>query len=246
MVSSSTMLARMDKLIKVSYHELHRATSGFSPENSVGSGSFGIVYKGRLDEHGNRVVAVKFLDLRKNGASKSFKAECKALKNIRHRNLVSVLSYCSSIDSRGNEFKALVYEFMENGNLDSWLHPNTADEPTGSRNLNLLHRLNIAIDVALALHYLHNDCIKEVVHCDLKPSNILLDNDLVAHLGDFGLARLLPSTINTSSDQGTSSLAVPFQYKEPSAMQLQVILLLPSVTKVLNVESSKHADEGTG
>ncbi|KAL3500542.1 hypothetical protein ACH5RR_039635, partial [Cinchona calisaya] len=192
-------------LLRLSYHELYRATSGFSQENLIGSGSFGHVYRGRLDQHGKKNVAVKVLDLQKKGASKTFKAECRILRNIRHRNLVSILSYCSSIDFKGLEFKALVYEFMENGNLDLWLHQETNDQAISSPNLNLLQRLNIAIDVASALHYLHNHCETTIVHCDLKPSNILLDNDLVAHVGDFGLARLLLETVNTSYEQGTSS-----------------------------------------
>ncbi|XP_027082518.2 uncharacterized protein [Coffea arabica] len=205
----SSMPPRIDELLRISYHELHRATSGFSPENLIGSGNFGAVYKGRLDKHGNMLVAVKVLDLRKNGASTSFKAECKALRNIRHRNIVSIVSYCSSIDSKDDEFKALVYEFMENGNLDLWLHPETTDKPTSSRSLNLSQKLNIAIDVASALQYLHNHCEAEIVHCDLKPSNILLDSDLVAHVGDFGLARLLPKPVNRSSEQeGSSTIAI--------------------------------------
>ncbi|XP_027082522.2 LRR receptor-like serine/threonine-protein kinase EFR [Coffea arabica] len=206
----SSMPTRVNKLLRISYHELHRATSGFSPGNLIGSGHFGSVYKGRLEKHGNKLVAVKVLDLQKNGASKSFKAECKTWRNIRHRNLVSIVSYCSSIDSKGDEFKALVYGFLENGNLDLWLHPaETTDQATSSRSLNLLQKLNIAIDVASALQYLHDHCEAEIVHCDLKPSNILLDNDLVAHVGDFGLARLLPKPNNRSSEQGTrSSIAV--------------------------------------
>ncbi|CAK9155215.1 unnamed protein product [Ilex paraguariensis] len=179
----------------------------FSSGNLIGSGSFGSVYKGSLQQGKERLVAVKVLELEKSGASKSFAAECRALRNIRHRNLVKILSYCSSIDSKGNEFKALVYEFMENGSLDSWLHPEIVEVNT-LRTLNLLQRLNIAIDVSSALHYLHNHCETPVIHCDLKPSNILLDNDLTAHVGDFGLARLHSGKTNDILQQQNSSIGV--------------------------------------
>jgi serine/threonine protein kinase len=155
-------------------------------------GSFGSVYKGILDQ-GRHTVAVKVLNLLRHGASKSFMAECEALRNIRHRNLVKVLTSCSSIDYQGHDFKALVYEFMGNGNLDEWLHPTprineALEEPRG---LSLLQRLNIAIDVANALDYLHHHCQTPIVHCDLKPSNVLLDDEMIGHVGDFGLARFL-------------------------------------------------------
>ncbi|KAI5669383.1 hypothetical protein M9H77_19236 [Catharanthus roseus] len=196
---------RDDKIINVSFYELHRATGGFSQENLIGSGGFGFVYKGVLDQHGGRIVAIKVLDLRKNGASTSFKAECRALRNIRHRNLVSLITYCSSIDKEGQEFKALVYEFMQNGSLDGWLHPGQLHETEKPRNLSLVQRINIAIDVAMAMDYLHNQTHVPIVHCDLKPSNILLDSDLTAHVGDFGLARLLLTSTENSSAQGISS-----------------------------------------
>ncbi|CAL5353123.1 unnamed protein product [Camellia sinensis] len=173
---------------KISYKELLKATSGFSIENLIGSGNYGRVYKGMLSPN-ETIVAVKVLNLHQRGAAKSFVAECKVLRNARHRNLVKVLTACSSIDYVGNEFKALVYEFVPNGTLESWLHPR--DDQTQLRKLNCLQRINIAIDVALALHYLHNECQTPIVHCDLKPSNVLLDNDLTAHVSDFGLARLL-------------------------------------------------------
>ncbi|KAJ9160293.1 hypothetical protein P3X46_025707 [Hevea brasiliensis] len=180
----------VDKLPQISFKELLQATGGFSSENLIGQGSFGSVYKGSLDHQGKCFVAVKVLNLQQHGASKSFIAECKALKNIRHRNLVKILTYCSSIDFKGNDFKALVFTFMENGSLEMWLHP----EENGysqTRKLNFLQRLCIALDVASALHYLHDHCETPIVHCDLKPSNILLDTDMTAHVGDFGLARLL-------------------------------------------------------
>ncbi|XP_057998003.1 putative receptor-like protein kinase At3g47110 [Hevea brasiliensis] len=116
------------------------------------------------------------------GASKSFIAECKALRNIRHRNLVKILTYCSRIDFKGNDFKALVYDFMANGSLEMWLHPQE-DGINQSRNLNLLQRLHVAIDLSSAMHYLHGLCETPIIHCDLKPSNILLDTYMIAHVG---------------------------------------------------------------
>jgi serine/threonine protein kinase len=176
-------------------------TSGFSPRNLIGSGSFKFVYKGIVDQD-RRIIAVKVLNLQQKGASKSFMAECNVLRNIRHRNLVKILTCCSRMDYSDNEFKALVYEFMANGSLEKWLHQDL-DNKNQSRNLNLLQRLNIAIDVASSLHYLHDRCERPIIHCDLKPSNVLLDNNIIAHISDFGLARLL-STTNDVSQHKTS------------------------------------------
>ncbi|XP_028075676.1 probable LRR receptor-like serine/threonine-protein kinase At3g47570 [Camellia sinensis] len=192
--------------VKLSYQSLLKATDGFSPGNMIGMGSFGSVYKGILD-HGEKVVAVKVLNLQFRGASKSFVAECEALRRIRHRNLVKVFTACSSVDYNGNDFKALVYEFMVNGSLEDWLHANENEDEVHveSRNLNLLQRLNIAVDVASALDYLHHHCSEPIVHCDLKPSNVLLNDEMTGHVGDFGLARFLPEgTYNSSTTQSSS------------------------------------------
>ncbi|KAL4599965.1 hypothetical protein ACB092_11G164500 [Castanea dentata] len=194
--------------------KLHNATDGFSLQNLIGSGNFGSVYKGKLGPDETH-VAVKVLNLQKQGASKSFITECEALRNIRHRNLIKILTASSSIDFKGNDFKALVYEFMPNGSLEMQLHPE--DGLKQLRSLNLLQRINIAIDVASALLYLHHHCQTPIIHCDLKPSNILLDDDMIAHISDFGLARLLSKSgkeaflnqLSSTRIKGTVGYATP-------------------------------------
>ncbi|KHG22857.1 hypothetical protein F383_29431 [Gossypium arboreum] len=192
-------------LLQLSYQSILRATNGFSTQNLVGAGSFGSVYKGILEGSGE-VIAVKVFHLLHSGASRSFLAECEALKNIRHRNLVKVLSAISGIDHKGNDFKALAYEFMENGSLEDWLYPSTSmNEPKTTRNLNFFQRVNVAIDVAHALEYLHHYCGTSIIHCDLKPSNILLDEEMVGHISDFGLAKILSGDeLNYSANESGS------------------------------------------
>ncbi|XP_042506357.1 probable LRR receptor-like serine/threonine-protein kinase At3g47570 [Macadamia integrifolia] len=186
--------------LKISYAQLLKATDGFSSRNLIGMGSFGTVYKGLLD-HERTIVAVKVLNFGKR-SSKSFMAECKALRKIRHRNLVKILTVCSSMDYEGNEFKALVYEFMPGGSLDCWLPANVNGQQGEQRHLNLLQRLNITVDVAVALDYLHYHCEMPIIHCDVKPSNILLDEDLTAHVGDFGISKFLLETESKTSSIG--------------------------------------------
>ncbi|PPS18640.1 hypothetical protein GOBAR_AA01942 [Gossypium barbadense] len=194
-----------NSFLQLSYQSILRATDGFSTQNLVGSGSFGSVYKGVLEASG-AVIAVKVLNLLNRGASRSFLAECEALKNIRHRNLVKVLTAISGVDDQGNDFKALVYEFMENGSLEDWLHPVIGmNEPETARNLNFFQRVSMAIDVAHALEYLHHHCEEPIIHCDLKPSNILLDEEMVGHISDFGLAKILSTDrLNYSANKSSS------------------------------------------
>ncbi|XP_039003591.1 receptor kinase-like protein Xa21 [Hibiscus syriacus] len=169
----------------ITYFAIQLATNNFAAKNLLGKGGFGLVYEGRFN---NLTLAVKVLELQQTKAVQSFLAECEALRNARHWNLVKIITSCSSVDHKGDQFKALVFEFMPNGNLDKWLYPEDMESGTF---LTIQQRLNIAIDVASAMDYLHNDCEPPVVHCDLKPANVLLDENMVAHVGDFGLARFL-------------------------------------------------------
>ncbi|KAG8492637.1 hypothetical protein CXB51_010084 [Gossypium anomalum] len=223
-------------LLQLSYQSIRRATNGFSTQNLVGFGSFGVVYKGIHEESGARknrvresvmpekgistlatpkigavgavlrlhqrcqkgsgrwwwqtiggligpraklglytVIALKVLNLLNRGASRSFLAECEALKNTRHRNLVK-------------------------------LHPSVdMNEQETVRNLNFFQRVCVAIDVAHALEYLHHRCETPIIHCDLKPSNILLNEEMVAHISDFGLAKLISrDRVSYSANQSSS------------------------------------------
>ena len=127
---------------RLSYFELVQATNAFDESNILGGGSFGSIYKGILSS--GILVAIKVFNLDLQAMSRSFEVECEALRNLRHRNLVKVISCCSNVD-----FKCLVMEFMPNGSLEKWLYSHNYC-------LGFLQRLNIMIDVASALEYLHH------------------------------------------------------------------------------------------
>ncbi|CDP08228.1 unnamed protein product [Coffea canephora] len=175
--SGGTTMVVVSTQERVSHYELLQATDGYNKSNLLGIGSSGSVYKGTLND--GRTVAVKVFNLQLEGALKSFDVECEVLRNLRHRNLVKVISSCSNQD-----FKALVLEYMSNGSPEKWLY---------SENyfLDILQRLNVMIDVASALQYLHQEYLTPVVHCDLKPSDVLFDEDMVDRVSDFGIAKLL-------------------------------------------------------
>lgn len=184
-----------NKYPRVSYLQLFEATYGFAPANLIGAGKYGSVYKGRLSLTGvgDSVVAVKVFTLQHPGSSRSFLAECEALRQVKHRNLINIITCCSSIDPRGNDFQALVFDFMPRYSLDRWLHPRSDEE---THKLSLTQLLDIATDVADALDYLHNSSCPTVIHCDLKPSNILLGSDWTAFVADFGLAKLISESMD--------------------------------------------------
>ncbi|PHU19212.1 hypothetical protein BC332_10363 [Capsicum chinense] len=175
---------------RISYYELIQATDALSESNLIGSGSFGSVYKGVL--RSGTAIAVEVFNLLLDAAFKSFDTECEVLHSLRHRNLIKVITSCSNLN-----FKALVLEYMPNGSLEKYLY---------SQNyfLDIKQRLSIMIDVACALEYLHHGCTSALIHCDLKPSNVLLDEDMVAHLNNFGISKLIGED---ESDLYTKTLA---------------------------------------
>eukprot|EP00253_Pinus_taeda_P035401 PITA_35401 len=205
--SSQAILQRLEHK-RISYQELHIATNGFAEANLLGTGNFGLVYKGILID--GTLVAVKFFHLLKDKAEKSFKAECSVLQKVRHRNLVKIITSCCNVD-----FKGLVFKFMSNGILEKHLYPHTNDNNGEDVcEMGLKTRLDIAIDVAHAIEYLHHDSFVQVVHCDLKPNNVLIDEDMSGHVTDFGMARLIDET-STESLTSTLSLKGSMGYIAP-------------------------------
>lgn len=167
---------------KFSFQALATATDDF--QCVAGRGSSGTVFRGILDD--GTQVAVKRLGAGAGGgnADKEFKAEVSAIAGAQHVNLARLLGFCLGSP------RFLVYEYMENGSLDRWIFP-CADDRRERRCLPWARRYQVAIDVAKALAYLHHDCRSKVLHMDVKPENILLDDGFRGILSDFGLSKLV-------------------------------------------------------
>ncbi|KAG2310525.1 hypothetical protein Bca52824_022082 [Brassica carinata] len=188
----------------LSVADLLKSTNSFSQANIIGCGGFGLVYKANLPD-GSK-AAVKRLSGDCGQMEREFQAEVEALSRAEHRNLVSLQGYCK----HGND-RLLIYSFMENGSLDYWLH----ERVDVNTPLRWDVRLKIAQGAARGLAYLHKDCEPNVIHRDVKSSNILLDDNFEAHLADFGLARLLrPYDTHVTTDLVGTLGYIPPEYSQ--------------------------------
>ncbi|CAM8920163.1 unnamed protein product [Rhodiola kirilowii] len=159
------------------YAHLYAATDGFSDGQVVGKGGFGCVYRGIMRKT-KQVIAVKKMAHDSKQGLKEFVAEVATLGKLRHRHLVHLEGWC-----KRSSYLLLVYEFMSNGSLDSFLFDS-------SRSLGWAERFRVIKEVAAGLVYLHHEWEQVVVHRDVKANNVLLDFNMTAKLGDFGLAKL--------------------------------------------------------
>uniref|UniRef100_A0A2N9EFZ7 non-specific serine/threonine protein kinase n=1 Tax=Fagus sylvatica TaxID=28930 RepID=A0A2N9EFZ7_FAGSY len=186
---------------KFSYNELLSATNNFAEENKLGEGGFGGVYKGYLRDL-NSHVAIKRVSRGSTQGLKEYASEVKSISRLRHRNLVQLIGWCHE-----KKDLLLIYEYMSNGSLDSHLFK-------GKSLLTWVERYNIARGLASALLYLHEEWEQCVLHRDIKSSNVMLDSNLNAKLGDFGLARL----VDHEKGSQTTDLAGTMGYMAPECV----------------------------
>lgn len=225
-------------LCSFSYDALKEATWGFIEE--LGRGSFGIVFKGELKAASScNVVAVKKLDRLAQDREKEFKTELRAIGKTCHKNLVKLIGYCDE-----GMHRMLVYEFMSNGSLANILFGET--KPIWNQ------RVGFALGIARGLVYLHEECDTTIIHCDIKPQNILIDEYFTAKISDFGLAKLLlvDQTRTKTMIRGTRGYVAPEWFKNVpvtakvdvysfGAMLLEIVCCRKSVVLMESGEEEK-------
>ncbi|KAJ0256081.1 Serine-threonine/tyrosine-protein kinase [Hirschfeldia incana] len=184
-------------LKQYSYAQVKRITKSFA--EVVGKGGFGTVYRGTLCD--GRSVAVKILKNSKGNNGEDFINEVSSMSQTSHVNIVTLLGFCSEGSKR-----AILYEFLENGSLDNFISSNS------SSNMDWKKLYEIALGVARGLEYLHHGCRTRIVHFDIKPQNVLLDDNLCPKVSDFGLAKLCEreeSILSLLETRGTIGYIAP-------------------------------------
>ncbi|KAJ9174414.1 hypothetical protein P3X46_013060 [Hevea brasiliensis] len=203
---SSVSSASAANVRSYTYKELEEATGGFKQSQILGRGAFGTVYKGVLPSDPRRFIAVKRLDKVEQEGEKEFKTEVNVIGQTHHKNLVRLLGFCEE-----GEHRLLVYEYVSNGSLASSLFGIT--RPDWNR------RVQIALGIARGLMYLHEECSTQIIHCDIKPQNILLDEFSTPRISDFGLAKLLlaeQSRVARTNIRGTIGYFAPEWFRKAS------------------------------
>lgn len=195
-ITSETILKSENR--HFTYSEILKITNNF--ERVIGEGGFGSVFHGHLDC--GTQVAVKMLSRSSSQGYKEFLSEVKLLMRVHHANLTTLVGYCNE----GSDHIGLIYEYMANGNLKQHLSGGYAEL------LSWEERLRIAVDAAKGLEYLHNGCKPPIVHRDVKPANILLNEKFQAKIADFGLSRDFPAESGTHI---TTVVAGTFGYFDP-------------------------------
>ncbi|KAL3379871.1 hypothetical protein AABB24_000501 [Solanum stoloniferum] len=213
-----------------SYKELEQATNGFKEE--LGTGAFSTVYKAVLDDENGKVVAVKKLRnmVTEGEGEEVFEAEVNSISRTNHKNLVQLLGFCNE-----GQHRLLVYEHMKTGSIAHLLFKDSR--------LSWSKRVQVAIDTAKGLCYLHEECSTQIIHCDIKPQNVLLDENLTAKIADFGMAKLLKKhqTQTTTRIRGTKGYVAPDWFRSmPVTVKVDVysfgVLLLELICCRKNYE----------
>jgi hypothetical protein len=182
----------------LTYETVVRATGNFNASNCIGNGGFGATYRAEVAPR--VLVAIKRLAIGKQHGDKEFQAEVRILGQCRHPHLVTLLGYHISESEM-----FLIYNYLPGGSLERFI------QERGKRPISWRRLHKIALDVAHALAYMHDECVPRILHRDVKPNNILLDNECNAYLSDFGLARLL----RNSETHATTDVAGTFGYVAP-------------------------------
>lgn len=219
--------------------DLQIATDSFAKENVIGEGGYGVVYKGLLAN--GTMIAVKNLFNNLGQAEKEFRAEVDAIGHVRHKNLVRLLGFCVE-----GTHRMLVYEYVNNGNLEQWLHGAMRQQGF----LTWEARMKVILGTAKALAYLHEAVEPKVVHRDIKASNILMDHEFNGKVSDFGLAKLLGSEKShiTTRVMGTFGYVAP-EYANSGLLNEKIdiysfgILLLETITGREPVDYGRPAGE---